>query len=369
MTLFKTYALTHNAITRLNFLRNQINRSPSYQRNSDIWDLEKRQLLIDSILNSFDIGKIYFHLLNKPKKLKSGGEIFYSIIDGKQRIETILGFLDNKFPLAKDFKYYENPNLKLAGLYYNDISKKYPELKSLFDSYGLPIIIVETNDYYLIEEMFSRLNEAVPLSSAEKRNAFGGPMVTVINDLCLHPFFTENINVTNKRYQHKEIAVRLLYLEKTISKEGKIIDTKKNYLDDFVKSYNKQGNIDDSIELKEKVTTIINEMNRTFRKKDALLRSQANIPIYYLLYKYAMEQNKLLNITINKLNNFRDEIVYNKSLAEENISNANFDLLQYDRLTIQGTNDASSIKERIRIITTYFNITPPQFDKLPSAIP
>ena len=35
---------------------------------------------------------------------------------------------------------------------------------------------------------------------------------------------------------------------------------------------------------------------------------------------------------------------------------ASFELLEYDRLTQQGTNDASNIKERLRILADFMNL-------------
>jgi hypothetical protein len=51
----------------------------------------------------------------------------------------------------------------------------------------------------------------------------------------------------------------------------------------------------------------------------------------------------------------------NRNLAEEDITKADFELLEYDRLSIQGTNDASSIKERLRIISKFLDIVNMEF--------
>ena len=45
-------------------------------------------------------------------------------------------------------------------------------------------------------------------------------------------------------------------------------------------------------------------------------------------------------------------------MAEVDISQAEFDFLEFDRLSQQGTNDASSIRERVRIISNFFGVTP-----------
>ena len=41
---------------------------PPYQRQSDIWPPEKRKFLIDSLLNGFDLPKIYLHEFYPSKK-------------------------------------------------------------------------------------------------------------------------------------------------------------------------------------------------------------------------------------------------------------------------------------------------------------
>jgi len=39
----------------------RVNMSPRYQRDGGIWSLAKKQLFIDSLLNGYDIPKIYFN--------------------------------------------------------------------------------------------------------------------------------------------------------------------------------------------------------------------------------------------------------------------------------------------------------------------
>ncbi|MES2725776.1 MAG: DUF262 domain-containing protein, partial [Bacteroidota bacterium] len=65
MAFIRTFDKNNRNILRINYERKYINLSPDYQRNGELWNLEKRQLLIDSILNDYDIPKIYFHVLDK----------------------------------------------------------------------------------------------------------------------------------------------------------------------------------------------------------------------------------------------------------------------------------------------------------------
>src|SRR5579863_8184040 len=169
MSNFSVAELPQRSILYLYSTKDEIQINPDYQRQGEVWPLEKRQLLLDSILNGFDVPKIYFHEL--PDATHG---CKYAIIDGRQRLESIWSFIDGDFALSNEFEYLNDSKIKAAGLTYRELGTRYPKLKTIFDATSLSVVVVRTSDEDLIEEMFSRLNEAVPLNAAEKRNAFGG---------------------------------------------------------------------------------------------------------------------------------------------------------------------------------------------------
>ncbi len=69
--------------------------------------------MIDSIINDYDIPKLYFHVLDSTDKKNKNYK--YAVIDGRQRLETIWMFIDNKFTLAEDFTYFKDPKIKIGG--------------------------------------------------------------------------------------------------------------------------------------------------------------------------------------------------------------------------------------------------------------
>lgn len=333
--------------------RDDINLSPDYQRLGGIWSIAKKQLLIDSILNEYDIPKIYFHNLGRDCHKTTGYS--YAVIDGRQRLEAIWNFMDGAFNISEDFVYQDDENIKLAGMSYEEINQKYPRIKIKFDSFVLPIVGVSTDDMDLIEDMFSRLNEAVPLNAAEKRNAFGGNMVTIIRELVKHDFFEKKIRINNNRYKHHEIVTKFLFVEKCLMQYNKIIDTKKEYLDVFVQEHrNTDGN---NQNICTQVVQVLNAMCSLFVDKDELLSAQGNMVIYYLLIKTALETKEIKNISRNKLNEFLRDVKSNRKVAAENLPQAKFELLEFDKLSQQGTNDASNIKERVKILRDFFELS------------
>ncbi len=353
MSYIETFPIQHSTILRLYSEKNEIQSNPEYQRSGGVWTPEKKQLLIDSILNNYDIPKIYFHEFNREEKKSSG--YAYAVIDGRQRLEAIWQFIDGGFALSEDFVYQDDPSLNLAKMSYSDIGKEYPKIKIKFDSFVLPIVGVATDDLELIEDMFSRLNEAVPLNAAEKRNALGGNFVQAIREVAANLFFTQKVKFSNNRYQHYEVAARFLFIEACLADEKKIIDTKKVYLDSFARKFHSENKefID---QMKANTFAVINHMSGIFLDNDELLRSQGNMAVYYLLFQNALRNTPPITLTRKSIVDFRSRVQENRILAELDFAGASYELLEFDRLTQQGTNDASNIKERLTIMAKHIGV-------------
>jgi hypothetical protein len=352
MPLMNIYDLRESSVLLTYSIRKQIQIDPDYQRMGDVWNLEKRQLLIDSLINGYDIPKIYFHKFPKFK-VEKGKEFKYAILDGRQRLQSIWSFINNEFPLADDFKLYEDNSVAAAKLTYGDIAKEYPELKLRFDARSLPIVCVETEDMDLIEEMFSRLNEAVPLNAAEKRNAFGGPMAKSIREVAAHQFFKSKVPYLDKRYQHREVAAKLLYLEYIYVNSKRIGNTKKVYLDRFVKFFKHKKPIR-SFLLAKAVENILGLMNEIFIAKDKLLKTQGMLVTFFLTFKFLKDEawfNK--KVTRKALEDFERLRKENRKMAENDLADAKYLLLEFDRLSLQGINDSVSIQFRMSILKNY----------------
>ena len=347
MSYIETGPLKNSTIMLLYSEKDEIQLDPPYQRMGGVWTREKKQLLIDSILNDYDVPKLYFHELSRQAKIESG--LSYAVVDGRQRLQTIWDFMDGKFTLSSDFEFQRDREIILDGLSYEDIAKSYPKVRIAFDSFVLPVILIRTDDEDLIEDMFSRLNEAVPLNAAEKRNAIGGDFVSAIRDVAARDLFSECVKFNNNRYQHRESAARMLLIEESLRFQGKLIDTKKEYLDALARNY-RDGHSDRVNLLKNAVSSIIDLMSEKFVERDELLQAQGNMVVYYLIFRAAAAVNELDRITRRKLLDFREKLKDNRIAASEDYAESSYELLEYDRLSQQGTNDASNIKERFGIL-------------------
>src|SRR5260221_673287 len=124
----------------------------------------------------------------------------------------------------------------------------------------------------MIEEMFSRLNESAPLAAPEKRNAFGGPLPVAIRKLAGDTFFETKLPFSNKRYRHFDLATKFLFAES----ERKVVDTKKAYLDKFVKDHADESRTKMPFFLKEAKENV-GRMAKVFTQGDPLLRQVGTV--------------------------------------------------------------------------------------------
>jgi hypothetical protein len=148
-------------------LRNRINYAPYYQRNY-VWDINKATYFIESILLGTEIPPLIF--------FDNNSEI--EIIDGRQRFETILRFVQNKFQLSEKGLYVLKSLKKKS---YDNLAKENKKIIDNFLDFKLRIIefklVNEPPLDKLLEdrvkkEIFSRYNSGItPLKKAEIDNA------------------------------------------------------------------------------------------------------------------------------------------------------------------------------------------------------
>jgi hypothetical protein len=328
--------------------RASIDFSPPYQRKGRLWSVQDKSFLIDSIINGFDIPKLYladFQYGNSPLNEK---KLPYAIIDGKQRLETVFEFFENKLTLADDFKFRGDPTLKLGGLSLRDLRHKYRHVADEFENYSFDIMSVVADREEDVNELFVRLNRSKPLTGAEVRNAIAGPVTDVIRRLTEHPLFQETIAFNTKRAGDQNAAAKILLFEY----EGKPVATKKLVLDQFAKGFtiDKKKINREHLELAaRRVVDGLDYMYEVFIPSDVLLASAGTFPVYYWLVR---------NVTPLYRDEIRQFLVYFESERKSNREsqkslNPSADVdLQYSRYDTlnRSTNDGLSHRGRYLIL-------------------
>jgi hypothetical protein len=349
--------------------RDDIDLEPVYQRKGHLWSETQQQYLIDSILNGFDVPKLYvadFTFLNSEL---NANKKKYAVIDGKQRLTAVYDFFNDQIVLPKGFIYQDDSSLQLAGYSYTDLQKNYPRIARKFDNASFTVMSVITDDESKINELFVRLNTSKPLTGAELRNAMGGRLPQIIRELIDHDFFTSRIRFSVTRSQDKNMAAKLLLLEH----RGTIVDTKKTQLDALVSEADESEDnesqdssvngienteigkelIDTADETEnpdidrsaERMRDVLTTISGIFIPNDPLLRQQSQVVVIYWLARELPESKR------DKVRPFL--LSFEQTRQQQKLAQTDAELAEYE-LMARTSNDAYSIRKRYTILEKRF---------------
>ncbi len=326
--------------------RENIDLDPPYQRRGGLWSKKDKAYLIDSIINEFDVPKIYIADFTYVNTTLNAANKPYAVIDGRQRLETIFEFFDGTLTLADDFEHMQDLSLQLGGLSYKDLKAKYPKIASVFDNFNLTVMSVITDEEGKINELFVRLNRSKPLTGAEVRHAMTGEVPGLIRSIANHRFFRKSIAFSVKRRQDSNSAAKLLLVEF----RGKLVDTKKVNIDRFVEEGVKAESSGFE-HAAERVSEILDTMVKVFTERDPLLRSQGPVtPYYWLVRAHPDKSDRIREFLVR----FEQERRTNAQRANSpTMKEVDQELLNYDVMN-RSTNDQASLIGRFAVLERRF---------------
>ena len=197
---------------------------PEYQRNF-VWDKTRQSKFIESVLLGLPIPYIF--------TADTDGRL--EIVDGSQRLRTLVAFLQNKLVL-RDLDVLT----ELNGFTHDDLTKA--RQRKLQNSTIRMISLSDKSDEDVRFMMFERINTGSELlKDMEKRKGiFGGKFIDFVYKECTkHPLFVRNTSFTErleKRGEPQELVIRFF----AYSDNYRNVKTGVNdFLNEFVASKNK----------------------------------------------------------------------------------------------------------------------------------
>lgn len=343
--LFKIHRLDQRTLSWWRSRRDKIDFDPTYQRKGRRWSTSDKQYLVDSIINGFDVPKFYFadftysiSQLNEKKKS-------YAVIDGKQRLEAIFDFFDDKFALSSNFNLLSDPRLEIAGKRYSDLKREFPSIAEEFDNFNPDVVGVISDDTKFIEELFVRLNRSKPLSGAELRNAVTSPITEMIRRIGNHQFFSTTVRFNTNKGQNLNAAAKVLMFEVSGLQE-----TKKSSLDKFFSQANESHKMADAAA--PLVFETLDLMSETFQFKDPLLQSEGPLPVYYWLTRNASEES--IPYIRDFLEEFQDVVKAGGAKGKAKDQIVSTESINAYKLASRSVNDKSSHEIRYEILCKAF---------------
>jgi hypothetical protein len=160
---------------------------PAFQRH-EVWSDAARIMLMDTILRAIPMPKAFVSSAIRE------GQVYRTVIDGQQRISSILAFLDDKFSLEIPY------GGEYKGLAFSQLPE---EVRNEFLQYSIDFneAIGFSDDE--LRETYSRLNKyAVALTKQELRRAdYPGAFLELAESLAAHDFLDAGkvFSVANRR--------------------------------------------------------------------------------------------------------------------------------------------------------------------------
>ena len=214
-----------------------IDLAPKFQRRS-VWSPRAQSYLMDTIVRGKPIPKIFMRQEVNPKTRKTRREI----VDGQQRIRTVLSFVADGFKISKIH------NKELGGEFFSGLDDA---TKSDILSYEFTVDLLQNMEDKDVYDIFARLNTySVTLNAQELRHSqhFGDFRTAVLDTATsFSRFWTVNHILTDKSILRMGDAeyVADLFVAMSVgirAKEKKLID---KYYRDWDETFPKRTTIEE----------------------------------------------------------------------------------------------------------------------------
>ena len=303
------------------------------------WSNEKKSLLIHSIIMGYPIPPLY-----SAKGNDDEGRAFYDMLDGKQRSNAIIDFLNDKFRLVNVPTIIDEQGNEI------DINKKLfsqldEEIQDSIRDCTLNVYYFEdiTEDETL--EMFYRLNNGKPLSQIEltRVKAIGRDRITSIGK---EEIFTKSL--TEKQignYTNEDIIIKSLIL---LYNENKSLETKN--VRKIVESMDITDEMEETLKkIYERIVDIheiilINYDSKEYKKAAKKIYTRTHLISIVPMIKKSIDDNLDVEILADIVLGF-----FKTDGKETTISE------RYNSVCQQGANKEGSVKIRLEELDNYYN--------------
>jgi hypothetical protein len=249
---------------------NKLRFDLAIQRNT-VWKEEQKGLFIHSLLYGFPFPPAYAQESNDGQ---------FWLLDGKQRLTTVISFANDEFKLHKNTP--EVFGFKVAGNKFSELPEQFQDeiLDTQFTIWQMKNMTDEERD-----EMFYRLNNGAALSKLEVTRSMYSEFFGEVAQLSDLPFFADIISLTNSarnRFVDQELVVQIAML---LDDDYKLKGFGGTHIRDYVLNL-KETNAhfpEEMVDLFSTMSTYLEEAFDQYTKKDtSKALKKINVPMVFM---------------------------------------------------------------------------------------
>ncbi len=335
----------------------------TYQRRS-VWGERDRIRLVETMLLNLVIPELFFW---KASTDPETGKSITHIVDGQQRINAIIDFIDGKFRLKEAHLLEQEAKAKWANKAFSQLA---PEEKTTIWNYQFMIIEIDpaaSRDD--IVRMFRRLNLTdYNLNDQERRNSMHGEFAVLARELSENVFWEKYrlFNTTNiKRMKDVEFCATIILL----CRNGIIDQTDQKALnqayeelqENYTSAETDKGMIINAINIADK---FVDDDTKKFLQRKAQLYTLFSLVFYSIREEKPLDENHLLKFKsfISLYEKFSNEFELPDGSTES--EKFLFDLLKkYKLASSEGLNKHTNRMIRFTVLKSFlYELSPEQID-------
>lgn len=305
--------------------------NPQFQRRA-VWLEKERSQLMETILSQLPFPEVYVHTETNANT----GSQLHSVVDGQQRITSILMFIRNEVSLPNEAPW--------NGRYFRDLTE--PEKQILWDYKIVVRSLRKTNDDE-IRSLFRKLNtNNIVLNDQELRNArYMGRFKELSERLADIPFF-QALGLFTARDVRRMLDIE--YVSELLVRQIAGVSNKKDLLEEFYLQYDEEFPNESAFEDEFNVAlnlarSVISPDNQT------ILKTKGN---FYSLFGVCLEfyraTGKLQFANVLQVQRDITELVVRAK--NNHFSDDRPDIATYSEVSTRSTSDKSRRAERERIL-------------------
>lgn len=310
--------------------------SPEFQRNP-VWQQPQKEYLLETILLNLPVPEVYV-----VNRITPSGESSYVVVDGQQRLRTIIEFITEEFMIKNVSKHL--PDVKRFSDLTNDQKQKF---------WRYPIVVRDLEDSTDedVRDLFQRLNKySFVLNDQELKNArFKGYFLKTVESIGELSFWP-----ASGLFSANDIRrmIDLEFISILLSTMIGGIFHRKDRVDEFYVMYENEFDeanyyLDHFQELLELIDLVLPNIRKSRWSNKANFYT-----LFTCLDQYKFDATKQ-QILISKLSAVLTDFAQQVIEAKNDPENASVPVREYADAATYGTNDKERRVKRHKILTDY----------------